>query len=124
MAFGRGAFCSKPHNIVLHTFFPWQLASFAVLEIPEIRKTGRRSAMPGIMNEWLMLRFYASPLLFATYAASFGFLSKYAFVSLAATPLRTISEMQFGIAISPFVMSAIVHTWLIVKYGPMKTAMI
>ena len=41
---------------------------------------------------------------------SFGYLSKYALVSLATRPLKTISEIQFGIAIKPFVMSAIVHT--------------
>ena len=38
------------------------------------------------------------------------------------TPLKTMSEMQFGIAISPFVMSAIVHTAEIVMYGPIATA--
>ncbi len=50
-----------------------------------------------------------------------GYFEKYSAVVFATTELITRSETQFGIAMSPFVMSAMVKTAFTVKYGPMAT---
>ena len=55
-------------------------------------------------------------------SSSLGYLLKYSLVIFAVRPLKAMSDTQFGMAMRPFVMSAIVQTWLTVRYGPMKTA--